>query len=163
MSDVGGTRTKTSQVGRLKTVRSAAVKAFKNIIDEDERIKRLLFQLGKARHGGHNKVEVEDRLHTDMEIDHSPNQKGGKIHYNSRSLVKQTLSKYGNGSSNVNDQNIIPMPTRKGQDGKDYPYGPIDPEYLSKFVVGFRVALNTEQPTIGTGLNVQLDRRRIGR
>ena len=60
-------------------------------------------------HGRHNQVEVGDTPHANMGIASSHNQRGGEIHYNSRSMAEQTLSQYGNGASNADDQNSIPM------------------------------------------------------
>ena len=62
----------------------------------------------------------------------------GEIHYQSQSLAEQTLSRYGNEDRRNNDQYNCSMPTRKGADGLEYPYNPADPNYLSKYQLGFK-------------------------
>ena len=64
-------------------------------------------------------------------------QRHGDLYYNSQSVAEATLQQYGGGGQNNANRNAG-MPTRAGPDGRQYPFNPDDPLYLSKFEVGFR-------------------------
>ena len=48
------------------------------------------------------------------------------------------MSRYNGGGGNDSDSNPNTLPWKLGQDGRKYPYNPAEPEYLSKYPIGFR-------------------------
>jgi len=54
---------KSLQLEGLILVRVAAVASFKKLNDEEERFRRLLSQLDKARHRSHNQIECTTLSH----------------------------------------------------------------------------------------------------
>ena len=52
---------KTKQLEGLRTVKLAAVTAYKKLNDESERMRKILFKLGKSRYEKHHQLEVRER------------------------------------------------------------------------------------------------------
>ena len=71
MPSINGMSSKTKQLEGLRTVRSAAVIAYKKLNDERVRMGKLMLELGRKRNGGHHQLEVGDRYNAD---NHAPHQ-----------------------------------------------------------------------------------------
>ena len=147
MQAISGMSSRTKQLEGLRIVRLAAVKAYNKLNDKRDRMRRMMSELGKMRHGTHHQLEAGDRHTVDMRSPspfspppppYTSYQRGGETHYQSQSLAEQTLSQYSNGNRSDTERGTFVILTRKGQNGRDYPYNPANPSYLSKFPLGFR-------------------------
>ena len=113
---------KSSQIQGLRLVRTAAVTAYKALKEEEKRLRRLFPNMGQQRQNrGGNLNQYE----------------GGDIYYSNRSQAEQTLSRYGNGGG-TGQSSSQGIPTKRGADGRMYPYHPDDPSYISKFDIDFK-------------------------
>ena len=70
MPSISGMGSKTKQLERLRTVRSAAVIAYKKLNDKRERMSKLMLELGRKRDGGHHQLEVGDQYNLDSRTSH---------------------------------------------------------------------------------------------
>ena len=70
MPSISGMGSKTKQLEGLRTVRSAAVIAYKKFNKERERMSKLMSELGRKRHGGHHQLKVGDRYNLDSRTSH---------------------------------------------------------------------------------------------
>ena len=61
MPAISGMCSKTKQLEGLRTVKLAAVTAYKKLNDESERMRKILFKLGKSRYEKHHQLEVRER------------------------------------------------------------------------------------------------------
>ena len=113
---------KSSQIQGLRLVRTAAVTAYKALKEEEKRLRRLFHNMGQQRQNrGGNLNQYE----------------GGDVYYSNRSQAEQTLSRYGNGGG-TGQSSSQGIPTKRGADGRMYPYHPDDPSYISKFELDFK-------------------------
>lgn len=142
MSALGCMSTKTLQLEGLYKMRSTAVASLKNLNKEEKQLWRLFSRLNRSwqQHGSMHQYKCSLSLQVNWYEDNSlsSHQGGCEIHFNCQLIVKQTLFCYGNVTSSIGDQPTIPLPTRAGRDGQQYPYNPSDPNHLSRFVIGFR-------------------------
>ena len=76
--------------------------------------------------------------------DHNPYH--GILYYNSKYVSESTLQKYGGGGQRGSNAGGG-LPTRAGLNGRQYPFNPDDPNFLSRFKVGFRGALHVGNQT----------------
>ena len=92
MPAISGMCSKTKQLKGLRTVRSAAVTAYKKLNNEQERMMKMMSELGKAWHGSHHQLEVGERYNVDTRAPppllpppspHTYKQGGKEIHYQS--------------------------------------------------------------------------------
>ena len=135
--------TKALQIEGLRTVRISAVAAHKALNDEEKRIRRLFPQLqgsrqprgGTHQYHGYQRNEQTGHHNDGHQGNQGNRQASGEIHFHGQSQAETTLSKYGGGGASTN---ALEVATRVGADGKQYPYNPDDPGYLSKFPVGWR-------------------------
>ena len=94
--------------------------SFRALNDKEKRIFHLFLQLQNRRHqrgGAHHYNGYQGN-----------EQAGGNIYFNTQSQVEATLSKYGGGGTPGGN---LETPTHQGADGKQYPYNPGEPSYLS--------------------------------
>ena len=116
---------KASQISGLRLVRTNAVREHRALKEEEKRIRRLFPQMQQQRqHRGGTLHQYEGRQ----------NQELGSIYYNNKSVAESTLQRYGGGGNNVENT----LPSRTGADGRQYPFNPEDPTFLSRFEIGFR-------------------------
>ena len=116
---------KASQISGLRLVRTNAVKEHRALKEEEKRIRRLFPQIH------------QQRQHRGGALHHyggGPNPDMGSIYYNNKSVAESTLQRYGGGGNNADGG----LPSRAGPDGRQYPFNPDDPTFLSRFEVGFR-------------------------
>ena len=108
-------------------MRTSAVTAYKALNEEKKRIRRIFPHLQNRRQPRgnahqYNGYQGGDQLH-------------GSLYFNSYSQAEATLSKYGGGGRSGSTTDTS---TRQGADGKQYPFDPNEPSYVSKFPVGWR-------------------------
>ena len=123
---------KSLQLRALRLVREAAVKSYKYLNDEEKRLRKLS--------GTNNTQRRSMSLQESSEAYHPQYNNGaeGSINYHSPSLAENVLSNNSGAVGNGEQPNPSNLSYRVGQDGNNCPYNPAEPEYLSKFPVGFK-------------------------
>ena len=118
--------TKALQIEGLRTVRTSAVTSYKDLNDEEKRIRRIFLQLQNRRQPRGDAHQYNGHQGGD--------QTHGDLYFSSYSQAEATLSKYGGGgtSGGTTDTHV-----HEGADGKKYPFDPNEPAYVSKFPLGW--------------------------
>ena len=131
--------TKALQIAGLRIVRTAAVTSYSALMEEEQRMRRMFPQLCTTRQqrASLNIIEEQGTPVENEEQSAIDQDTTGTLMYTNQSQAEETLSRYGDGSEQHKDPKVN-LHVRRGADGKDYPFNPDDPEYTSKFCIGFR-------------------------
>ena len=139
--------TKQSELKILRTVREAASESFKKLSDDITLFDRMMGNRQGSKHHASQSIIGKTFFHSVEESaplppatattqDHT--QHGQLFLYQRQSPAEQTLARYKSPSSSNQPHNPHNLPTRKGSDNLLYPYRLDDPNYTSKYPLGFR-------------------------
>ena len=113
-----------------------AVKAYKAIREEEKRIRRLFPQMNQSRGrggGSMNQHEGGDDNYNQVRNDN-------QVFFHNQLQAEATLARYG-GVRQDNTAGGLNLPSRIRPHSRQYSFNPDNPEYLSKFSIGFKGCL----------------------
>ena len=140
----GANATKSSELHRLRTIRLQASTSYKRLMDNLRLVERYLSNRSHSSRGNANFIasDFDNSGRSDI-ISHNQHH-AGSIYFQSNSPAEQTLKQHHGNESNFDVSNYVQqknpdnLPVKRLSDGMLYPFRTDDPNYISKFPLGFR-------------------------